>query len=199
MDKISFAELWKKSGACLKNRWLPAIGVCLIACAILGAAGSLAGFFLFPLTVGVMLYFLRQNRNDKCSVCDIFEPFKQYWRMIWAELRVAIFIFLHFLMLIIPGYIAIYRYSLTYYIMLDEPALPVRDAMKKSRDMMYGHKMQMFGYSILLGLLAVIATTLTAGIALIWLVPFLGTFTANYYLAVKADYERKNPPAAPEN
>ena len=42
MDKISFAELWKKSGACLKNRWLPAIGGCLIACAILGAAGSLA-------------------------------------------------------------------------------------------------------------------------------------------------------------
>ena len=88
---------------------------------------------------------------------------------------------------------ATYRYALTYYIMLDEPELKARDAMIKSREMMYGHKAQLCGYSILLGLLAFAAAIFTLGIGLIWFVPFAQTFMANYYLQVKTQYELTHP------
>ena len=76
---------------------------------------------------------------------------------------------------------------------VDKAELKARDAMIKSREMMYGHKAQLCGYSILLGLLAFAAVIFTLGIGLIWFVPFAQTFMANYYLQVKTQYELTHP------
>lgn len=199
MEVITFSGTWRQAAVTLKGNWAKAIGVSLIQWLISAAAqtapmvGQLAHIFLIPLSVGLNLYFLMLARTQQPTLETIFVPFNSYGRMLWAGIRMFIFIFLQWLLLIIPGIVATYRYALTYYIMLDEPELKARDAMIKSREMMYGHKAQLCGYSILLGLLAFAAALFTLGIGLIWFVPFAQTFMANYYLQVKTQYELTHP------
>lgn len=199
MEVITFSGTWRQAAVTLKGNWAKAIGVTLIQWLISAAAqtapmvGQLAHIFLIPLSVGLNLYFLMLARTQQPTLETIFVPFNSYGRMLWAGIRMFIFIFLQWLLLIIPGIVATYRYALTYYIMLDEPELKARDAMIKSREMMYGHKAQLCGYSILLGLLAFAAAIFTLGIGLIWFVPFAQTFMANYYLQVKTQYELTHP------
>ena len=199
MEVITFSGTWRQAAVTLKGNWAKAIGVTLIQWLISAAAqpvpmvGQLAHIFLIPLSVGLNLYFLMLARMQQPALETIFVPFNSYGRMLWAGIRMWIFIFLQWLLLIIPGIVATYRYAMTFYIMLDEPELKARDAMIKSREMMYNHKMQLFGYSILFTLIAIAATVFTLGIGLIWFVPFTQAFMANYYLQLKSAYELKHP------
>lgn len=199
MEAITFSALWRQACITLKGNWAKAIGTTIVQWLITGAAqsiplvGQLARIFLIPLNVGLLLYFLMLARTQKPALETIFVPFNSYGRILWGGIRMGIFIFLQYLLLIIPGIVATYRYAMTFYIMLDEPELKARDAMIKSREMMYGHKMQLFGYSILFALIAIAATIFTLGIGLIWFVPFTQAFMANYYLQLKSAYELKHP------
>lgn len=199
MEAITFSGLWRQACITLKGNWAKAIGATVVQWLISGAAqavpvvGQFSHIFLIPLNVGLLLYFLMLARTQKPALETIFVPFSSYGRMLWGGIRMGIFIFLQYLLLIIPGIVATYRYAMTFYIMLDEPELKVRDAMIKSREMMYNHKMQLFGYSILFALIAIAATVFTIGIGLIWFVPFTQALMANYYLQLKSAYELKHP------
>ena len=199
MGAITFSGLWRQARITLKGNWAKAIGATLVQWLISCAAqaipvvGNFAHIFLIPLSVGLLLYFLMLARTQKPALETIFVPFNSYGRMLWGGIRMGIFIFLQYLLLIIPGIVATFRYAMTFYIMLDEPELKARDAMIKSREMMYNHKMQLFGYSILFSLIAIPVTVFTLGIGLIWFVPFVQAFMANYYLQLKSAYELKHP------
>ena len=197
LEKISFALLWKAARTSLKGHWGSGVLACLVPIFIQMAANAIplvcliSGILLFPLTVGVMLFFLRLVRQENPRVESVFEPFRQYGRMLWGYFRVLIFIFLHFLLLIIPGYVAMLRYGVTYYVMLDDPACSVKDAMIMSREIMYGHKWQLLGYMLLLLLIALPIGILTLGIAFFWIAPFVQAFCANFYERVRREYEFK--------
>ena len=194
---FSFAGIWKAARQSLKGHWGSGILACLVpffigmAVQMIPFVSLVSGILLFPLTIGVMLFFLRLVRNEKNRVEAVFEPFRQYWRMLWGYFRVVIFVVLHFLLLIIPGYVAIFRYSMTYYIMLDNPDMSVRNAMILSREMMFGHKMQLLGYSLLLTLIGIPILIFTLGIGMLWYAPFVQTFCAHYYEHIRCMYERK--------
>ena len=117
---ITFSVLCKFAWSTLKGHWGGAVLAFLVPMFIGMAANAIpfaalvSGILLFPLNVGVMLFFLRLVRGENPKVESVFEPFRQYGRMLWGYFRVAIFVFLHFLLLIIPGYVALIRYSMTY-------------------------------------------------------------------------------------
>ena len=200
----SFGGFWKAARRTLKGQWGSAILASLVPFFITMAVQAIpivsifSPLLLFPLTVGVMLYFLRVVRKEPTRVEAVFEPCRQYWRMLWGYLRVIIFVLLHFLLLIIPGYVAMARYSMTYYIMLDDPDISVRDAMILSREMMYGHKWQLFGYGLLLTLIGLIVLIFTLGIGMLWYAPFMQTFFAHYYEYLRQSYAQKQQAAAGE-
>ena len=187
-----FAALAKNSWNALKGKWGITIGSLFIAVCIQTAAqyipvvGPFSGWFLFPLTAGCSLFMLRVVRNEQpLEVGIIFNPFNQYWRYVWANLRMGIFIFLWMLLLIIPGIIAGIRYSMTVYIMLDNPAYTVKEAMTESSAVMYGHKWQFFGYSLLFCLIIFFGIICTLGIGLFWLIPWSASFMASFYDSVR--------------
>ena len=97
----------------------------------------------------------------------------------------GIFTFLWTLLLIIPGIIAGIRYSMTIYIMLDKPEYTAKEAMTESIQIMKGHKMQLFGYSLLFCLIMFSGTILTLGIGLIWLIPWSASFMASFYDSIR--------------
>ena len=187
----NFSELCKVSWNSLKGTRCFAFGITLFAMVVYGAAqnipkiGWITGYLLVPLTAGTALFCLKIIRNEQLGWNVIFEPFNQYLRFVWANLRMLIFTILWGLLLIIPGIIAGYRYSMTFFVMLDDPECSVKEAMAESSKIMYGHKMQLFGYSVLLGLIALGTTVITLGIGLFWLLPWLGTFYAAFYDSIR--------------
>ncbi|MBE6394422.1 MAG: DUF975 family protein [Lentisphaerae bacterium] len=191
----SFSELSKLSWNSLKGKRWFALGISLFSVVIYYSAqnipkiGWLTGYLLAPLTAGTALFWLKIIRNEQLGWNVIFTPFNQYLRFVWANLRVLIFTILWGLLLIIPGIIAGYRYSMTFFVMLDNPECSVKEAMTESSQIMYGHKMQLFGYGILLGLITLGATVITLGVALFWLLPWLGTFYAAFYDSIRRQPE----------
>jgi uncharacterized membrane protein len=88
------------------------------------------------------------------------------------------------LLLVIPGIVAAYRYSMSFYILSDNPQLSAQEAMNESKRMMNGYKGKLFclhfsfiGWSIL--------CVLTIGIGFLWLVPYMQASIANFYENLK--------------
>ena len=188
---IPFSELCKISWQSLKGKRCLCFGAGLfVGLMHLGGAmipylGDFAGYLLAPFFAGNILLLLRVIRGEELSFDAIFVPSNRYFRFVWASIRMQIFIFLWSLLLIIPGIIAFYRYAMTTFIMLDYPECSVKEAMAESSEIMYGHKLQFMGYSILLGLIVFAGTVCTLGIGLFWLIPWAGAFMAAFYDSIR--------------
>ncbi|MBO5725142.1 MAG: DUF975 family protein [Lentisphaeria bacterium] len=198
-EKITFSSLWQETWEKMRNNWGKLILVSLLQSLITVGAGRFPvlcifpGLLLFPMTAGLMLCSLRTARQETWSVEQLFEPFNDYFRMLWGSIRIFLMVFLFTLLLIIPGIIAQFAYSMTIYVMLDEKDLSVKECMKKSTFLMKGYKFKLFLYSFLFSSIGLIVTLCTLGIGLIFFVPFTGVFMANFYNAVKAEKERTSP------
>lgn len=137
-----------------------------------------------PFLLGLTGTFLLTARGQKPGVNNLFDGFKQFLGSFVAYLLVCIFTFLWFLLLIVPGIIAALRYSQTFYILKDNPELDGLAAIKKSKEMMKGHKGEFFVLQLsfigwfLLG-------CITCGLAFIWIAPYYTLTLANYYENLK--------------
>lgn len=140
--------------------------------------------FLNLVTCGWQLYTLRASRQEETgSLETLFACFQQFWRFLSAVLLMGLFTALWTMLFIIPGIIAAYSYSQTIYIMLDHPEMSAMEAIAASKQMMRGHKAELFvlefsfvGWALLAGF--------TFGILLIWLEPYMQVSKANFYNAV---------------
>lgn len=152
---------------------------------------------LFPLTVG--LYNAFKNllvKGDDQLVKGIFGiGFGRYRRNVAASLLKYIFTFLWTLLLIVPGIIKLLSYSMTNYILEDEPTLSPNKAIDLSREMMKGHKFDLF-YLYLSFIGWGILCLFTLGIGFLWLEPYILTAQASFYQDVKGDYIARKTLAA---
>ena len=97
-----------------------------------------------PLLFGTQISLLKVARKEKIESADIINLPKQNWgRSILAEFLPALFTFFWTLLLIIPGLIKAYSYILTPFIAYDNPEMSISECMKKSTEMMKGHKMRL--------------------------------------------------------
>lgn len=103
---------------------------------------------------------------------------------------VSIFTFLWTWLLIIPGIIKAYSYSMTPYIVKDMVAsgkqVSATDGINASKELMKGHKMALFifdlsflGWNIL--------AAITCGIGYLWVTPYYQTAKANFYRHIAGD------------
>lgn len=155
------------------------------------SAPSFAGGIVATLfSVGISWTFLDVFRRQKLTI----EPLKDAFRGFQAPygigivviyLLTAIFTFLWSLLFIIPGIIKGYAYSQAYFIYYDDYrktgiAPGYRDAITKSRQLMDGHKGQLF----LLDLSFIgwhILCLFTLGIGYLWLTPYILTTKVAFY------------------
>lgn len=152
--------------------------------------------FLSLVMVGWKLYCLRASREEEPGGAEtLFICFRQFWRFYCAQLLMSIFIMLWTFLFIIPGIIASYSYTQTFYIMLDHPDMTPMEAIRASKQMMRGHKAEYFvlqlsflGWALLTGF--------TFGLLEIWLEPYMQVTFANYYNALIN--WRKPEPVSPE-
>ena len=137
-----------------------------------------------PFDLGLAGYFLKRVRGEEIFTKNIFDGFKQFPRSFLLMLLICIFIFLWTLLLIIPGVIKSFSYSMAFYIMYDNPEIKASEALEKSKIMMNGYKWKL----LLLSLSFIgwgILSLLTLGIGFFWLRPYVGLTIANFYENLK--------------
>lgn len=146
---------------------------------------------LGPLTIGVahvLLDFTRKPEGED-NYELLFEAFKNNLaNSSIAYLLIALFVFLWSLLLVIPGIIKSLSYSMTRFIMADNPSLSPTEAITQSRAMMRGNKLNLFAlYLSYIGWY--ILGAFTFGIAIIYIAPYINVAVANFYLEVNQEKE----------
>ncbi|MGG2134656.1 DUF975 family protein [Bacillus sp. S2(2024)] len=145
--------------------------------------------FIVSITVqGIMNYgyynlTLSLAKRESTTIDGLFEGFrkKNVFRSIKAAFLMAVYTLLWSLLLIVPGIIKAFSYSITYYILMDHPEYTASEAIKKSREMMKGHKLDLFILSLsFIGWF--ILGTFTFGIAYLWIYPYYTTTVSHFYL-----------------
>lgn len=165
--------------------------------------GSLAGigglsfllsiFLLGPLQVGCR-NFLKKNLSEPAELDAMNTAFvPKYWHNLATMLVKRIFVFLWSLLFIIPGIVMSYAYEMTPYILNDNPDLGAKETLDLSREMMKGHKWELFVLDLsFIGwfLLSIV----TLGIADIFYVhPYYSSTHAAFYEALKAQAGTPTP------
>ena len=180
----------------LRGKWTPAVVTSLVFCILLGVAVSLsrvnALLYLIAYLGGAsivaigMLYACWDlfTKGTLPEAGALFAPFKQYARTVGAVLLVFVYTLLWTLLLVIPGIIKAYSYSMTFYILRENPEMTAGDAITASQKMMDGHKMDLFLLSLSFIGWAILAS-ITFGIGYLWLIPYIYTAYAAFYETLK--------------
>lgn len=152
---------------------------------ILNILSQIASFIISGLLMfGYNSYFLKVSRDEEVSYKELFSKTKLLVPYILISLLTFVFVFLWSLLFIIPGIIAAIGYSFVYLVALDNPELEPMEVLKKSKEMMNGHKMDYFVLQLsfigwaLLGVF-------TFGILYLWLIPYMQVTNANFYNQLK--------------
>lgn len=153
----------------------------IVFLSILSIVSSVAVLLLSgPFNLGIHISALDVSRKQPVSVGSLFEGFKSFGDSLALYLLTGIFTFLWSLLLIIPGIIKMYSYSMGYFILADRPDLSGNQARKRSMYLMKGHKWQLFcldfsfiGWYLL--------SLLTLGILAFWVYPYHMTARAEFY------------------
>ncbi len=172
----------------LTNNWLQAVIVCFIYSAIMSAAGSIAGIGALivggPLTFGLCVYFINLQKSENAEIENLFVGFRHFENSLILYLLTALFTFLWSLLFIIPGIIAALSYSMSFYILADNPNLSGMEALEKSKQMMQGHKGRLF--CLFLSFIGwFILSMLTFGIGFLFLYPYIQASVVNFYTDLK--------------
>lgn len=151
----------------------------------MGAQGIWA-LLCLPLSWGFAVWFLRLIRNRDINYGRLFDGYKDFGRIFLAGILVMICEAIGFALLIVPGIIVSLLFSQTCFILKDDPQISATDAMKRSMEMMKGHKMELF--ILWLSFIGwVILALLTCGLGTLFLYPYLYTTLAHYYEDLKAE------------
>ena len=153
----------------------------IVFLSVLSIAASVAVLLLSgPFNLGIHISALDVSRKQPVSVGSLFEGFRSFGDSLALYILNAIFIFLWSLLLVIPGIIKAYSYSMGYFILADRPDLSGNQARKRSMYLMKGHKWQLFcldfsfiGWYLL--------SLLTLGILAFWVYPYHMTARAEFY------------------
>lgn len=146
--------------------------------------GSLFGFAAMiiggVLQLGYAKFLLAQHDGRPHEFGDLFSQFDRFGAGFVQSFLRNLYVFLWSLLFIIPGIIAGYSYAMTPYLMVDFPQLTASEAIEKSKELMDGHKgdlfvldLSFFGWAIL--------CMLTANIGNLWLNPYRNAARAAFY------------------
>jgi len=157
-----------------------------------GWLGDIFSFVISPpLIAGLLVFFLKLIRSEETSPKLVFSQFPRFDAFLLMYIIQVIFTILWTLLLIIPGIIAGFRYALSFFIMIDHPEMKGIDAIRRSKEMMYGYKWKYFLLHLsFIGWYLLCIPTL--GIGLLWLTPYVFTTQASFYEDLRIKYEQKN-------
>lgn len=145
-----------------------------------------------PVQLGYCRFLLKQHDKEDCQINDLFSQFDNFGQGFLQALLRGIYIFLWSLLFIIPGIVKGYAYSMTPFIMAENPQMTASKAITASKELMDGHKGELFwldltfiGWSLL--------CLLTLGIGELFLNPYTNASHAAFYRHLTRKNNVENP------
>lgn len=186
-------DLMRMARESLSTHWGLAVGVTLLHQVIIQGlsgfipiVGPIACLLIVgPMAVGVCLVFLSFARRTEASVGQLFQGFNQFGTALGAYMLILLFVLLWSLLFLIPGIIAGYAYSMTFFIIADDPSVNASDAIARSKVMMNGNKWKLFCLSWRFFWWSLLCL-FTFGIGYLWLGPYMQASMTHFYEDVKA-------------
>jgi len=133
-----------------------------------------------PMTLGYAMFSISIFRRRETSAAEVFYGFERFGKAFGLYIVTSIFIFLWALLLIVPGIIAAFRYSMSFYILADRPEIGIMGAIEESKKMMKGNKWKFFCLNLsFIGWLFL--SIFTLGIGLLWLLPYMEVSIIAFY------------------
>ncbi len=139
---------------------------------------------IIPMGYGLYMAFLGLGRGQELRLGELFA---HYNMRVWLTIILqSIYTFLWTLLLIIPGIIKSLSYSMTAFVLADNPELSYNQAINKSMEMMKGHKMKLF--LLILSFIGwILLSLLTLGIGMFWVAPYIYQSIVAFYEDLKAE------------
>lgn len=157
---------------------------------LIGIGVFVLAYFVFALIIGSVVSVGYAEFN--VDLVDGFTPrtktlfshFNQTKTAVGASLLVFVKVFFGTLLLIVPGIIAAYRYSMVYHIIAENPGITAKEALERSKELMRYNKWKFFclelsfiGWDLL--------EIITFGIAAFWVEPYRYASRAAFYREAK--------------
>jgi uncharacterized membrane protein len=131
--------------------------------------------------VGFCAFFLGIVQENEARMELLFLGFRRFWKSFACYFFVGLFVFLWSLLLVIPGIIAAFRYSMAYFIIADDEDCGPLEAISRSKEMMKSNKWKLFCLHWRFFGWALFATVFTFGIGYLWLIPYMQTSFVKFY------------------
>ena len=139
-----------------------------------------------PFALGISAIVLKLYRRESFHIEEMFNGFKDFSRTLEAYLLITLYVLLWSLLLIVPGIIAAISYSMTFFIMAEDPDIPAVLAMRKSKEMMYGHKSEFF--MLMLSFIGwFILSLFSCGVGFLFLYSYTMMSAAIFYKRIKGE------------
>ena len=130
--------------------------------------------------LGYTKFLLAQQDGKEYEIKDLFSQFHRFTVGFLQTFLRGLYIVLWSLLLFIPGIIKSLSYAMTPFILTDHPELTASQAIRRSMELMQGHKWDLFvlnltflGWELL--------NALTLGIGSFWLNPYKNAAYAAFY------------------
>lgn len=188
---MDLLQLMQKARTLLAPHWVLSIGVCLVyglAVAVpaeLNSYGEMLSFLLAgPLQLGLCFFFLNLVRGQETRFELLFEGFKPLLTVLLSYAIIAALTIMGLILLIVPGIIVALGFSMTYYVIADDPEITFQVALEQSWKLTDGYKMELLVLNLrfipwyLLGLLCLI-------VGVFAVIPWHNTTLALYYEHLK--------------
>lgn len=94
--------------------------------------------------LGYARFLLRQHDGKPTEFNDLFSQFDRFGTGFAQSFLRSLYTFLWALLLIIPGIIAALSYAMTPFILEEHPELTASEAIRRSKELMCGHKTDLF-------------------------------------------------------
>lgn len=149
-----------------------------VACTLIATAISVG------LSMGVYNLIKKIAEGDKVEFTDVFGCLSIAVKSAITMFLYALFISLWSLLLFVPGIIAAYKYAMVPFILLDNPEMKAMDILRASKEMMDGHKMELFILSLsFFGW--IFLSMLTFGIVGFWVTPWMLVTFGVFYVYLR--------------
>lgn len=117
----------------------------------------------------------------EARIGTLFDSFDQWKTGFVARLLSSIYVTFWSMLFLIPGVIASYSYSMMHFVMAENPDMSANEAIRESKRLMKGNKWRFFCLQLSFIGWELLAIFFTAGIGLLWVVPYQQAAYAAFY------------------
>lgn len=155
---------------------------------------AIINLVLYIFSAGFLLFIFNTVKNLGAVYGNLLDGFAIAPKLLGLYLLQALFIFLWSLLLVIPGIIAAYRYRMAIYLLLDDPERGAMECLRLSKQMMKGHKWELFVLDLsFIGWRLLAALPYVGYAVMIWVTPYTETTYVLYYMALAGKPVIVNP------